>query len=219
MRSALDQAFKSVRDLRDRAHYDRLAKERDARCQALLEELKKAVRQIVDVMGECLLDNNELHRECESLQRRLDVREGRPPKPDALELVEPVLQKLPPEQAEQFRFIVALSSLPRRREQLAMDAFEKASAHLAAIETQFVSLQHEVAGRLEIHAEAVRRGWTSHESLDSYRATVEEAGRQLHDDLAPWRERLHSWSAQREALRRRREELLQALGEAREGQA
>jgi hypothetical protein len=213
IRATLDRGHTITRELADRMHYDKLAKQCAERSQVLAEELPKLLERHIEVFGECLSANYEMGQECEELQRQLDVREGRPPQPDALERIEPILKTLPKEQAEKMRLRIALGTVARKRVHVDPDTFEKARSYVATLDAHLAAFRHEAEVCIEIHAEVVRRAWASSESLESGRKAIEEHLLKIEGDVTHRRELLRKSLADSEALQKRRQTLTQALGQ------
>ena len=218
IRATLERTHKAARELADRMHYDQLAKQCDERLRVLLEELPKLLERRIEALGDCFSANQEVRHECEDLQRQLDLREGRPPKPDLLEQIESILSTLPKELqdlAERMRLRIALGTALRKPVQVAPDVFEKASAYVASAEAHVAAMRREMNYCIEIHAEKVRRGWAPRESFDAGRKGMEENLLKIEGGVTPLRDTLRQWSSEHETLKQQRQDLLQALGQGR----
>jgi len=80
-RATMDSAYKTARDLADRMHYDRLAKECDERFRALHEEFPKLLERRLELASECFSASCALTQECNDLQKQLALREAQLPTP------------------------------------------------------------------------------------------------------------------------------------------
>ena len=215
IRATLDRLHQTHRDLVDRVHYDKLAKQSDARLQALLAELPALFERRLALLDECFSANDALRDECEGLQRQLDQREGRPLSPDRLERIEAVLRTLPKEHqelAERMRLRITLGLALSKPVRVAPDVFEMASTYVASLETHVAAMRREMEHRLEIHAEAVQRGWAPRESLDTGRKGAEDGLLTIESGIPPLRDTLGQWRSENETLKQQQQNLRRALG-------
>jgi hypothetical protein len=211
VRESLERTMRLTRELIDRMHYDSLSKECVERFEALKEEFIELVEQRVDILGLCLTANDDLQRECETLQDQLDAREGRLPRPDPMEVLEPLMGHLPKEQVAALRFVSAYNRMPAPPAPERSDAFDKAKAYLDSLEAKLLGFRREMDTMLDIADERVKRGLTSTEAIEPHRAAAEPHLLQIEKVLEPLRSCFRSSLTGHEALQQRRQELRRAL--------
>jgi len=214
LREIMERALAAGKDLSDHVHYDKLGQETGLRSEALLHEFPELLDKRMDALGPCSLANHQLQRECETLQDELDRREGRPPRPDPMEVLAPVLAQMPADQVAALRFVNALSQEPAPPAPDATEVFEKAKDYVRSLDEKLADIRKHSAALGEVAREKVRRGWMPQSEIDSREPLLEKNFRVIDAAIQVCRDFLRTAIDEHQKLIRRREDLRAALAQA-----
>jgi len=215
MRAAIEPALRAAKELGDRMHYDKLYSETHARLQEQLEEIKTLIGpECLKMLAPCFLAGHELRRECETLQRKLDRLEGRPPKPDILDAVDPILAQCSPEHAAALRGVLLDASSPAPPAPETTDAFDNARAFVERLTTRVDDARRDTAMLFEIAAEKVRRGWVAQSEIESCQPASQTFFAGIEGPVTMIRTSFESSLADYDSLQERRRQLRQALAKS-----
>lgn len=196
------------KELGEHAHYDKLSRDTADRVSRLLEQFKELIeRDRMEVLGECLLANHHLQRECERLAAEIAMAKGEPPPPDPLADVESLLAGLPTQQANALRWAVAEYSLPAPEAPDTTDAFPNGRAFVDRLTATVAEIQREAATLFDIVDVKVQKGWAQRADIDCRKVDAQKFLLQFDNAREESRRMLEAALREYQSLSERRQKL------------
>jgi hypothetical protein len=208
VRSNLESLLKQGNELTAHLHYDKVGKELGGAAGPLIAKLTGLLKEAPDRIGECIVKNHALERECRGLRKRISGQD------DSTEVaaIERVLESLPEKHAIAFRLLTQLEATAPPESSAAVDAaFARAASTLAEMTELLKQLMAVNTSHHELADEKIQRGWVEASEIEPLKGRSTEGIARFYAMIRSYEDVLTSMRERAIELMRTREDLIRHL--------